>query len=62
MYADDFRAAALRLDPVIGSVNTIILLTSSLTVVLAIVAFRRNQKLFSTFNAWLYLSLRNRIS
>lgn len=47
MYADDFRAAALRLDPVIGSVNTIILLTSSLTVVLAILALRKGQKLFS---------------
>jgi cytochrome c oxidase subunit 3 len=47
MYADAFRAAALRLDPVIGSVNTIILLTSSLTVVLAILALRKGQKLLS---------------
>lgn len=47
MYSDAFKTAALRLDPVVGSVNTIILLTSSLSVVLAIIALRKNQKLFS---------------
>jgi cytochrome c oxidase subunit III len=47
MYPDEFRVAAMRLDPVVGAVNTIILLTSSLTVVLSIVALRKNQKLFS---------------
>ena len=46
-YADEFKTAALRLDPVIGAINTIILLTSSLTVVLGIVALRKNQKIFS---------------
>jgi len=47
MYADEFKSAALRLDPVVGAVNTIILLTSSLTVVLGIIALRKNQKIFS---------------
>jgi cytochrome c oxidase subunit 3 len=47
MYSEEFKAAALRLDPVIGAVNTIILLTSSLTVVLAIIALRKNQKTFA---------------
>jgi cytochrome c oxidase subunit 3 len=47
MYSDAFTAAALHLDPVIGTVNTIILLTSSLTVVIAIIALQKNQIRFS---------------
>jgi cytochrome c oxidase subunit 3 len=49
MYPDNFKVAAMRLDTLIGAVNTILLLTSSLTVVLAIVALRRNQKTFSLY-------------
>ena len=37
-YPEAFVAAALRLDPILGAINTVILLTSSLTVVLGIVA------------------------
>ncbi|MEI7483506.1 MAG: cytochrome c oxidase subunit 3 [Ignavibacteriota bacterium] len=49
MYPDNFKVAAMRLDTLIGAVNTILLLTSSLTVVLAITALRRNQKTFSLY-------------
>lgn len=49
MYPDNFKVAAMRLDTLIGAINTIILLTSSLTVVLAIVALQKKQKTFSIF-------------
>ncbi len=49
MYPDAFKVAAMRLDLVIGSVNTIMLLTSSLTVALSIAALQRKQKTFSLF-------------
>lgn len=53
IYPDDFKSAALELDPVLGAVNTIVLLTSSLTVVLAIVALqKKNIKLCMT-NLWI---------
>jgi len=48
-YTDSFRAAAMRLDTLVGAVNTILLLTSSLTVVLSITALQRKQKNFSMF-------------
>jgi cytochrome c oxidase subunit 3 len=49
MFSDAFSIASIRLDRIIGSVNTIILLTSSLTVVLSITALKRNQKKFAIF-------------
>ncbi|MFA5010903.1 MAG: cytochrome c oxidase subunit 3 [Ignavibacteria bacterium] len=49
MYPDAFKVAAMNLDTLIGAVNTILLLTSSLTVVIAIIALRRNQKTFSIY-------------
>lgn len=49
MYSDDFTVAAMRLDTLLGAVNTIILLTSSLTVALSIAALQRNQKRFSIY-------------
>lgn len=49
MYPDAFKVAAMRLDTLIGAVNTILLLTSSLTVVIAIIALRKNQKTFSIY-------------
>lgn len=49
MYPDAFKVAAMKLDTLIGAVNTILLLTSSLTVVIAIIALRRNQKTFSIY-------------
>lgn len=44
-----FHDAALSLDVMLGAVNTIILLTSSLTMVLAIVALQRNSVKLSLF-------------
>lgn len=46
-YADEFHLAAKELNTVIGAFNTAILLTSSLTMVLAIIAIQRNQKSLS---------------
>jgi len=41
MYQQDFHAAAAGLSTVLGTVNTVILITSSLTMALAISAIRR---------------------
>ena len=49
VYPEDFKIGAMTLNPILGAVNTIILLTSSLTVVLAILALQRNQKTFSIY-------------
>jgi cytochrome c oxidase subunit 3 len=43
-YPDAFKLAATELDTLVGTVNTIILLTSSLTVVLSITAIREGRK------------------
>ncbi len=43
-HAADFHEAAKEMSVVIGAVNTIILLTSSLTIVLAIAAIRNGEK------------------
>lgn len=53
MYPQDFVNAALRLDPILGAVNTVILLTSSLSVVLSITALQKNKKNLSL----VYLSI-----
>lgn len=44
LYADGFKAAATEMNSFIGAINTIILLTSSLTVALSIAALQRKQK------------------
>lgn len=44
LYPDGFKAAALEMNSFIGAVNTIILLTSSLSVALSIAALQKNQK------------------
>lgn len=49
MHSDEFKIAALRLDVTVGTINTIILLTSSLTVVLSIAALQKKKKLLSVF-------------
>jgi len=46
-HPEEFRLAAAELDTFIGTVNTIILLTSSLTVAMSITAIRRGKKYFS---------------
>ena len=43
-YLDSFKKAALELDTTFGAVNTLVLLFSSLTVVLSIVAIQRGDK------------------
>ena len=53
IYSDGFAAAATELDVLLGTINTIILLTSSLTVVLAIVALQKNNKKLSLFFLWI---------
>lgn len=53
IYSDGFAAAATELDVLLGTINTIILLTSSLTVVLAIVALQKNNKNLSLFFLWI---------
>ncbi|MCX6160184.1 MAG: cytochrome c oxidase subunit 3 [Ignavibacteriae bacterium] len=48
-YPDNFKVAALSLDTLIGTVNTILLLTSSLTIGLAGNALLRKNKTFSIY-------------
>ncbi len=49
-YAHDFHIAAYELNQILGAINTIILLTSSLTMALSIAALQRaNRKLSNTF-------------
>jgi len=52
IYADAFVVAAGELDVFMGAINTVILLTSSLTVVLAIVALQKSNKKLSLFFLW----------
>ena len=47
MHAEEFRLAAAELDPFIGTINTMILLTSSLTVAMSITAIQRGKKYLS---------------
>lgn len=44
LYAEDFHAAAQGLSTTLGAVNTIILLTSSLTMALSILTLRQGKK------------------
>ena len=46
-HPDEFRLAAAELDTFVGTVNTIILLTSSLTVAMAITAIQQGKKYLS---------------
>ncbi|MCU0413542.1 MAG: cytochrome c oxidase subunit 3 family protein [Ignavibacteriaceae bacterium] len=46
-YADEFHLAAKELNTIMGAFNTAVLLTSSLTMVLAIIAIQRDQKALS---------------
>jgi cytochrome c oxidase subunit 3 len=49
MYPDAFHLAAKELNTIVGTFNTAILLTSSLTMVFAITAIQRKQKALSVF-------------
>jgi cytochrome c oxidase subunit III len=46
-YPNEFHLAAKELNTIMGAFNTAVLLTSSLTMVLAIIAIQRNQKALS---------------
>ena len=46
-YPDEFHLAAKELNTIMGAFNTAVLLTSSLTMVLAIIAIQRDQKALS---------------
>jgi len=52
-YSTDFHHAAGELDRFFGTLNTIILLTSSLTMAVAIAAIRQGAKRFCIINLWL---------
>lgn len=43
-YADEFHIAAKELNTIMGALNTAVLLTSSMTIALSIVAIQRGQK------------------
>jgi len=49
MHQDEFHIAAKELDTIIGTFNTAILLTSSLTMALSITAIQKNNKRLSIF-------------
>jgi cytochrome c oxidase subunit III len=49
MHQQDFHVAAKELDTIIGTLNTAILLTSSLTMALSITAIQKNNKNLSIF-------------
>lgn len=48
-YAEQFRLAAMELDVTIGAFNTVILLTSSLTMALSITAIQKGKRILSMF-------------
>ncbi len=48
-YQEEFHLAAKELNTIIGTLNTIILLTSSLTMAVSIVAIQKNKKSLSLF-------------
>lgn len=52
IHPDGFAAAAAELDVLLGCINTVVLLTSSLTVVLAIVSLQKNKKNLCFFFLW----------
>jgi cytochrome c oxidase subunit 3 len=56
-YPNDFHLAAKELNTIIGAFNTIILLTSSLTMALSITAMQRNNKNLSIFLQMITIAL-----
>ncbi len=52
IYPVAFQTAAANLDATIGAINTLFLLTSSLTVVLAIIALQKGKVKFSAWMIW----------
>lgn len=56
IHPDGFAAAAAELDVLMGAINTVVLLTSSLTVVLAIVSLQKNNKKLCFFFLWVTIT------
>lgn len=56
IHPDGFAAAAAELDVLMGAINTVVLLTSSLTVVLAIVSLQKNNKKLCFFFLWVTIA------
>lgn len=52
-FPEEFQLAAKELDTLVGTVNTIILLTSSLTVALSITAIQNGKKYLSLLFLWM---------
>ncbi len=52
IHPEGFAAAAAELDVFMGALNTVILLTSSLTIVLGIVALQKDKKKLCLFLLW----------
>jgi cytochrome c oxidase subunit III len=48
-YSADFHAAADELNTFIGTLNTVVLLTSSMTVAMSITAIQKNERKFAMF-------------
>lgn len=51
-YSADFHLAAANLDVTLGAINTVVLITSSFTMAIAITAMQRGQVLLSTQMQW----------
>jgi len=56
-YSEDFHTAATELNTFIGTLNTVFLLVSSMTVAMAITAVQKNQKKLATFLIFVTLIL-----
>jgi len=56
-FPDEFKLAAKELDTLVGALNTIVLLTSSLTMALSITAIAKGSKKLALFFSWTTLFL-----
>jgi len=56
-YSAEFHSAALELDTLIGTLNTVFLLVSSMTVAMSITAIRKNQTKLAAFLVFVTLIL-----
>ncbi len=56
-YSEDFHSAATELNTFIGTLNTVFLLVSSMTVAMAITAIQKNQKNLALFLVFITLIL-----
>jgi len=55
-YSEDFLHASMELDIFLGTVNTIVLLTSSMTVAMSITAIQRNNKQLALTLLWVTIA------